>query len=59
MLFAFPSPRWLMPIFGRIIRLLVIDVLSPQAEGLNGDMARSELIGCNPGRRNFLLLGKF
>ena len=48
-----------MPIFGRIIRLLVIDVLSPQAEGLNGDMARSELIGCNPGRRNFLLLGKF
>ena len=45
-----------MRVFSTIIRPLVIDVLSRQAEGSNGDMVGSELIGCNPGRRHSLFL---
>ena len=48
-----------MRVFNTIIRPLVIDVLSRQAEGSNGDMVGSELIGCDPGRRPPVLMQQF
>ena len=38
-----------MRILGTIIRTLIVDVLSRQAEGSNGDVIGPEFIGCNPG----------
>ena len=38
-----------MRILGTIIRTLIVDVLSRQAEGSNGDVIGPEFIGCDPG----------
>ena len=38
-----------MRILGTIIRTLIVDVLSRQTEGSNGDVIGPEFIGCNPG----------
>ena len=38
-----------MRILGTIIRTLMVDVLSRQAEGSNGDVIGPEFIGCDPG----------
>ena len=43
----------------RVLRTLVIDVLSRQAEGLNRDMIGSEAIGCDPRWRPPVLLQQF
>ena len=37
-----------MRILGTIIRALIVDVLSRQAEGSNGDVIGPEFIGCDP-----------
>ena len=42
-----------------IVRTLIMGVLSRQAEGSNGDMVGSELIGCDPGWRPSLFLQQF
>ena len=38
-----------MRILGTMIRTLIVDVLSRQAEGSNGDVIGPEFIGCDPG----------
>ena len=38
-----------MRILGTIIRTLIVDVLSRQAEGSDGDVIGPEFIGCDPG----------
>ena len=43
----------------RVLRTLVIDVLSGQAEGSNCDMIGSESIGCDPRWRPPVLLQQF
>ena len=48
-----------MRVLRTIVCTLIIDVLSRQAEGSNGDMVGSKLIGCDPGRRHSLFFQKF
>ena len=43
----------------RVLRTIVIDVLSGQAEGSNRDMIGSESIGCDPRWRPPVLLQQF
>ena len=43
----------------RVLRTIVIDVLSGQAEGSNCDMIGSESIGCDPRWRPPVLLQQF
>lgn len=43
----------------RVLRKIVIDVLSRQAEGSNGDMVGPEFIGCDSGWRPSLFLQQF
>ena len=43
----------------RVLRTIVIDVLSGQAEGSNCDMIGSESIGCDPRWRPLVLLQQF
>ena len=43
----------------RVLRTIVIDLLSGQAEGLNCDMIGSESIGCDPRWRPPVLLQQF
>jgi hypothetical protein len=42
-----------------IVRTLIIDMLSRQAEGAKGDVIRPEFIGCDPRWRPSLLLQQF
>ena len=53
-----PSDR-LVRVLRAIVRTLVIDVLSRQAEGSNRDMIGSESIGCDPRWRPPVLLQQF
>jgi hypothetical protein len=53
-----PSDR-LVRVLRSIVRTLVIDVLSRQAEGSNRDMIGSESIGCDPRWRPPVLLQQF
>ena len=48
-----------MRILGTMIRTLIVDVLSRQAEGSNGDVIGPEFIGCNPGGCPALFLQQF
>jgi hypothetical protein len=48
-----------MRVLRTIVRTLIIDALSRQAEGSNGDMVGSEFIGCDPGWRPSLFLQQF
>ena len=45
-----------MRVLRSIVRTLIIDVLSRQAEGLKRDVITSEFIGCDPGWRAPLFL---
>ena len=47
LLFSFSTPDGLMRILDTIIRTLIVDVLSRQAEGSNGDVIGPEFIGCD------------
>jgi len=53
-----PSDR-LVRVLRTIVRTLIIDVLSRQAEGSNRDMIGSEFIGCDPGWHPPVLLQQF
>ena len=48
-----------MRVLGTIVRALIIDVLSRQAEGSNRDMIGSEFIGCDARWRPPALLQQF
>ena len=59
LLFSLSSSDRLVRVLRTIVRTLVIDVLSRQAEGSNRGMIGSESIGCDPRWRPLVLLQQF
>ena len=58
-MFALSSSDWLMRVLRKIVRTLIIDVLSRQTEDLRYDMIRPEFIGCDPRWRESVFLQQF